>query len=115
MKLKTVLFFALLVIGVLLAGCTSAPEKKPPPDPKFVNFYADLLLVSNDTTAVVRDSVLLKMRVDSLYSAYGYDSSKVSAIVNDYTETPERWQEFYTLVIARLKVIGGKSIPDAMQ
>ena len=115
LNFRIVCAIVVLVSGIILTGCNAGPEKKLPPDPKFVNFYADLLLVSNDTSAVIRDTVLFKKRVDSVYSAYGYDTTKVKQFVEDYTQTPERWQEFYTQVIARLKVVGGTSIPDAMQ
>ena len=116
MKTRTFCFFAFFVLAATIIGCAdSTQEKKLPPDPKFVDFYADLLLVSNDSSAVSRDTVLFKQRIDSVYSVYGYDSAKVNTMVTDYTQTPERWQEFYTLVIAKLKAKGGKSIPDAMQ
>jgi hypothetical protein len=104
--------FGLLFLGLMVcvSSCKqSAKSTKPVPEEKFVAFYADLLILENDTAAIKSDPLELRRKTDSLYGLYEIDSVSVRRTMAAYNENNELWQEFIQKVMERLQKLEGQN------
>jgi hypothetical protein len=100
------------IFSLVLSACTQAPKPRlTPADQPYVDLYADLMIVQNNTP--LRDSLpIYRKTLDSVYHAHALDSAQLSAELQKFKSDPIFGREFYEKVIAHLEQ-EKKAIPPA--
>ncbi|MFZ1082064.1 MAG: hypothetical protein WAO19_09070 [Candidatus Kryptoniota bacterium] len=95
-KIKFLVFTA-----ILFASCA---ERPPIPEKRFADLYAHLQLLDAQFVSQPAEE---KVKVDSLLHALNVKDSSIYAELSWYGKNPERWQNFFIDVQAKLKELKG--------
>jgi len=100
MKTRLLLCF----VALLLCSCSKKQQAASAlPEDLFVRFYADKLIIQEESVLLHSDSTTTNHRIDSLYQAYNITSTQVQATIADYKTDVAKWKDFYDKVIQRLE------------
>ena len=72
---------------------------------RFVNFYADYLVLQEENRNHNLDSLTLHRRLDSLYQAHHFTREQLAATMTEYNKDALRWKEVYEKVVKRLETM----------
>lgn len=98
--------FVLVVGGLCFCGCSKKPAGGDViPENTFVWFYADKLIMKEESVLLHSDSSTVQRRTDSLYQVYHITPAQVQATVSDYKTDVMRWRDFYQKVDRRLDTL----------
>lgn len=72
---------------------------------KFIQVYADFLILKEKAALSQIDSTTFYIRVDSLYSQHNVTTEQMQITLKTYAENIEKWQALHQKVIKRLEEI----------
>jgi len=104
MELRSVSLFILVIL--LMPGCGGEQKPEPVSDEEFVQLYTEILVVYELYKG--EDSLRL-VRLDSLYSKWGVDSTSVLETFDRYCQDPQQLAILYERVIAELELRSEKT------
>ena len=88
---------------LFLLSCSVKKEAHPPiSDEKFIQFYADYLIVQDENYLGSKDSADAVRRFDSLYQYYHITKAQVDSTRSIYNNDLAKWQFIYEKAIARM-------------
>ena len=95
----------LLPILLIILSCCSRDEISQGviPEDRFINYYADLLVVRQEGMMTGTDSIGMKSKVDSLNNAYAVSPDQVQTTLRQFKNNLPRWRTFYERVVKRLE------------
>src|SRR5213594_2475428 len=94
----------LLFSTFFLIVCTNKNERIPPiPEESFINLYADLLVIREESILAQADSIQERRQFDSLYASYHVTSEQFDLTLADRKKDLAKWREFYEKVSKRLE------------
>ena len=97
------LLFVLFFVTIALQSCNNDESiDLPIPEVHFVNLYADMLIIREETHISLADSLTTKLRLDSLYASYQITEKQTEIAIQYYKKDLLRWKQFNENVIRRL-------------
>jgi hypothetical protein len=105
------------IIAFVLIFCSCGRQDHARPaglpsgdDEKFVDFWSRLRIIQEEGSLAHLDSLALKKKTDSLYTAYSYTPEGVSTTLDSYRADLPRWKEFHEHVAHRLEELQKDSL-----
>ena len=103
MKFFLPLFLAFLIP---LSSCKKNGKDSPPySEDRFVNLYADLMVLREEGIMNDVDSATHRKKTDSLYHFYEIDSVQLRNEIGTYNKEATRWKDFFEKVSRRLETL----------
>ncbi len=98
--------FMLAVVGAVLCSCSKKQAGgEVMAEDAFVKFYADKLVMKEESVLLHPDSSTMQRRMDSLYQVYHTTPAQIQATVSDYRTDVMRWKDFYQKLEWRLDTL----------
>jgi len=94
---------------ILLIALSSCSRKEAVPgviaEDQFVHYYADLLVLRQESTMNGTDSTGMRAKVDSLNHAYSVSEEQVRKTLLQYKMDLPRWKGFFERVVKRIEAL----------
>ena len=103
MRKASIYLHCAAVVLPFIAGCArQTPNVGGISEDTFVRYYADKLIVEEESSLRRLDTALVRKRVDSLDRAYGILPEQLRQTILEYKTDVPKWREFYDRVSKRL-------------
>ncbi len=95
--------FLFFICSVFISSCSNDDiiDKE-----KFVNIYSDLVIAQDTSNADVKTINKIKSQI---FEKYKVTSDQYKLTVDFYNRNPEKWEEFFKLVIANMEKLNENS------
>jgi hypothetical protein len=90
------------------------PDSTTIPDDTFINLYADLQIIKEETNILAADSIYVNHKTDSIYSAYHVSGKQIESTLQHYKTDLSEWKLFHEKVIKRLETLRKEDKTDSM-
>ena len=99
--------FALFTLLIFAVSCSNPSSgRKSISDEAFVMYYADEIILREESKLISLDSSAIDLKLDSLRKAYDLTEGDVEAELQNRKQSIEEWKSFYSKVVKRLEAIG---------
>jgi len=104
-------FFLLILLTGLFSCSPEHPQASRQYDHRVVNYYADMLVVQEESKLAGSDSLSVSGKLDSLAAFYGLRREQIAEVLAEYKKDIPVWRGFYDNVIHRLDSLQRSSQP----
>ena len=97
---------AFVLLLIFITSCSNpSPGRRSVSGEAFVGYFADELVLREESRIKLLDSSAMNLKLDSLRREYNLTSEDIEAELKERKKSIEEWKSFYLKVVERLETI----------